>query len=47
MILISHRLQDVMQVSDRIMFMYEGKKVAERATHKNDLEEVIRLIVQA
>ncbi len=46
-ILISHRLQDVMQVSDRIMFMYEGKKVAERATHETDLEEVIRLIVQA
>ena len=46
-ILISHRLQDVMEVSDRIMFMYEGSKVAERATDETNLQEVIRLIVQA
>jgi simple sugar transport system ATP-binding protein len=46
-ILISHRLQDVMAASDRIMFMYEGSKVAERKTSETNLEEVIRLIVQA
>ncbi len=45
-ILISHRLQDVMEVSDRIMVMFEGKKVAERATDDTSLEEVIRLIVK-
>lgn len=46
-ILISHRLQDILEVTDRIMFMYEGRKVAERATHETNLEEVIKLIVQA
>lgn len=46
-ILISHRLQDIMEVTDRIMFMFEGRSVAERRTQDTDLEEVIRLIVQA
>ena len=46
-ILISHRLQDIMSVSDRIMVMYEGRKVAERQVEETDLQEVIRLIVQA
>lgn len=46
-ILISHRLQDVLEVTDRIMFMFEGRKVAERPTAETDLEEVIKLIVQA
>jgi simple sugar transport system ATP-binding protein len=45
-ILISHRLQDIIEVTDRIMFMYEGRKVAERRTSETDLEEVIKLIVQ-
>ena len=46
-ILISHRLSDIMEVTDRIMFMYEGTKVAERQTNETDLEEVIKLIVHA
>lgn len=46
-IFISHRLQDIMKVSDRIMFMYEGQSVAERKTSETNLEEVIKLIVQA
>lgn len=46
-ILISHRLSDIMEVTDRIMFMYEGRRVAERRTRETDLEEVIKLIVQA
>lgn len=46
-ILISHRLQDIMKVTDRILFMFEGRNVAERKTEETDLEEVIKLIVQA
>jgi simple sugar transport system ATP-binding protein len=45
-ILISHRLQDIMQVTDRIMVMYEGQNVAERMTRETTLEEIIRLIVR-
>lgn len=45
-ILISHRLQDIMQVTDRIMVMYEGQNVAERNTKETTLEEIIRLIVR-
>lgn len=46
-ILISHRLQDVMEVSDRIMVMYEGRNVAERQSADTNLQEIIELIVQA
>jgi simple sugar transport system ATP-binding protein len=45
-ILISHRLQDIMQVTDRIMVMYEGQNVAERVTQETTLEDIIRLIVR-
>lgn len=45
-ILVSHRLQDVMAVTDRIMVMYEGRKVSERTTCDTTLTEVIQLIVQ-
>lgn len=45
-ILVSHRLQDVMAVTDRIMVMYEGRKVSERTTCDTTLAEVIQLIVQ-
>ncbi len=45
-ILISHRLQDVMAVCDRIMVMYEGRKVAERNMAETSLAEIIQLIVQ-
>lgn len=45
-ILISHRLQDIMQVTDRIMVMYEGQNVAERSTKETTLEDIIRLIVR-
>ncbi len=45
-ILISHRLQDVMAVSDRIMVMYEGREVAERLTCDTSLAEIVQLIVQ-
>lgn len=46
-ILISHRLQDVMAVTDRIMVMYEGRNVSERTTADTTLAEVIQLIVQS
>lgn len=46
-ILISHRLQDVMAVCDRLVFMFDGQNVAERRTAETTLEEVIQLIVQA
>jgi len=46
-ILISHRLQDVMTVTDRVVVMYEGKKVAERKTRDLKLEELINLISQS
>lgn len=45
-IFISHRLQDVMAVCDRLVFMYEGRNVAERQTSETTLEEVVQLIVQ-
>lgn len=44
-ILITHRLQDLFMVCDRIMVMYEGQKVAERRASETNLEEIVRLIV--
>ena len=44
-VLITHRLQDLFRVCDRIAFMYEGTKVAERRAAETSLEEVVQLIV--
>ena len=44
-ILITHRLQDLFRVCDRIAVMYEGTKVAERRTQETSLEELVSLIV--
>jgi len=44
-ILITHRLQDLFRVCDRIAVMYEGIKVAERAIADTGLEELVQLIV--
>jgi simple sugar transport system ATP-binding protein len=44
-VLITHRLQDLFGVCDRIAFMYEGRKVAERQTAQTNLDEIVRLIV--
>jgi simple sugar transport system ATP-binding protein len=44
-ILITHRLQDLFRVCDRIMVLYEGQNVAERRIDETDLEDVVRLIV--
>lgn len=44
-ILITHRLQDLFEVCDRIAVMYEGTKVAERAIDGTSLEDLVKLIV--
>ncbi|MGK9236816.1 ATP-binding cassette domain-containing protein [Inquilinus limosus] len=44
-ILITHRLQDLFLVCDRIQVMYEGRNVAERAIADTNIEEVVDLIV--
>ena len=44
-VLITHRLQDLFRVCDRIAVMYEGTKVAERGIRDTNLEEIVRLIV--
>ncbi len=44
-ILITHRLQDLFRVCDRIMVLYEGRNVAERKIDETSLEDLVRLIV--
>ena len=44
-VLITHRLQDLFRVCDRIAVMYEGIKVAERRIDETDLEDLVGLIV--
>lgn len=44
-VLITHRLQDLFRVCDRIAVMYEGTKVAERQIAETDLQDLVRLIV--
>ncbi len=44
-ILITHRLQDLFLVCDRIQVMYEGRAIAERQIAETNIEEVVDLIV--
>ncbi len=44
-ILITHRLQDLFLVCDRIMVMYEGTNTADRNVADTDLGEIVNLIV--
>lgn len=44
-ILITHRLQDLFLVCDRIMVMYEGKNIAERRIKETNINDVVDLIV--
>jgi simple sugar transport system ATP-binding protein len=44
-ILITHRLQDIFRVCDRVMVLYEGTNVAERDIDETDLDDLVRLIV--
>ncbi|MCL6551614.1 MAG: ATP-binding cassette domain-containing protein [Firmicutes bacterium] len=44
-ILISHRLQDVFSVADRIMVLKLGRRVAVRRPQETTIDEIIRLMV--
>jgi simple sugar transport system ATP-binding protein len=44
-LIISHNIQDVMAISDRIVVMRRGLKVGELVTRETDLNEVVSLIV--
>ncbi len=44
-ILITHRLQDLFLVCDRIQVMYEGRNIAERRIEETDIQDVVNLIV--
>jgi simple sugar transport system ATP-binding protein len=45
-IIISHRLQDIFQVGDRVMVLKRGRKVGVRQIRETDEHEVLGLIVQ-
>jgi len=45
--LISHRMPDVFEVSDRIVVLRRGSKVADKETHKTSPEEITGLITGA
>lgn len=44
-ILVTHRLQDLFRVCDRIMVMYEGQNRADLDARSTSIEEVVRSIV--
>ncbi|HVO20082.1 MAG TPA: ATP-binding cassette domain-containing protein [Anaeromyxobacter sp.] len=46
-IIISHQMYDVFAVTDRLVVMRRGKKVAERITKQTDTDEVVGLITGA
>jgi ABC-type sugar transport system ATPase subunit len=46
-IIISHQMYDVFAVSDRLVVMRRGKKVAERITKQTNTDEVVSLITGA
>jgi ABC-type sugar transport system ATPase subunit len=46
-ILISHTMHDVFAVSDRIIVMHRGRKVAEKRTSDTDSQEIVEYIVGA
>jgi len=46
-ILISHTLPDVFAITDRIVFMHRGRKVAEMPTSETDTTEVVEYMVGA
>ncbi|MEM2045409.1 MAG: ATP-binding cassette domain-containing protein [Candidatus Bathyarchaeia archaeon] len=45
-ILISHRLQDILETCDRVYVLYEGRVVAERSVSGLSLEELAKLIAR-
>ena len=45
MIIISHRLQDVFNVADRIIVLQTGKTIAARQTKETTMDEIVKFIV--
>ncbi len=46
-ILITHTLPDVFAVTDRVVVMHRGRKVAEKRTAETDTEELVQYMVGA
>ena len=46
-IIISHRLQDIFQVCDRIMVLRQGRNVGERLATETTMDEIVALMVGA
>ncbi len=46
-ILISHRLQDVFAVSDRIMVLRHGEVAGDASTAKTNMDEIVGMMVGA
>jgi len=46
-ILITHRLQDLFEVCDRITVMYEGRSVSDRPASELDIETLVNLITRS
>lgn len=44
-VFVSHRLEEVLEISDRVYVLSDGKKVAERPAHESDTDELYRLMV--
>lgn len=44
-IVISHEMQDVFEIADRIMVIYQGKCVAVKEKNKTTMEEIANLII--
>ncbi|WP_232829486.1 ATP-binding cassette domain-containing protein [Tropicimonas sp. IMCC34043] len=44
-VLVTHRMQDLFRVCDRVAVMYEGAKVAERQIGETNLQDLVDLIV--
>jgi simple sugar transport system ATP-binding protein len=44
-IIISHRLQDILAVGDRVMVLKRGENVGERVIKKTTEQEVLQIIV--
>jgi len=44
-ILISHRMNDILAVSDRVVVLFEGQTVADLDGHRTNVEEIVNFIV--
>jgi simple sugar transport system ATP-binding protein len=44
-VLVTHRLQDLFQICDRVVVLYEGLSVANRRVDETTLNELVHLIV--